>query len=227
MGMGREELAFDEGDSYFLPMPTEPDGSPAPAPAHDSDTDSDTGAPLEYSPDLDNDNDNDAPTTATARNIAAAQKTQKAKRKQHPLSRHGHPLPPFPRATIKKMAQTFAGGASIGGEALEALVKASDAFWEQVAGDLAVYAGHAGRRTIEEGDVVVLMGRQRQITEGSTLFSLAQRHLPRELLQQVRMPVVKGARGGKRKAAGKGKGRGKGKAVEVEVEVEAEENGET
>lgn len=155
MGMGREELAFDEGDSYFLPMPTEADGSPA----HDSDIDSDIGAPLEYSPgpDSDNDNDNDAPTTTTAHNLGP--KTQKPKRKQHPLSRHGHPLPPFPRATIKKMAQTFSGGAAIGGEALEALVKASDAFWEQVAGDLAVYAGHAGRRTIEEGDVVVLMGR--------------------------------------------------------------------
>ncbi|KAH0607490.1 uncharacterized protein H6S33_002524 [Morchella sextelata] len=226
MGMGGEELAFDEGESFFLPMPTEPEGSPAPAPAHDSDSESDSGAPLEYSPgpDADLDSDNDDPTATT--NLAAAStapKTQKPKRKQHPLSRHGHPLPPFPRATIKKMAQTFAGGASIGNEALEALVKASDAFWEQVAGDLAAYAGHAGRKTIEEGDVVVLMGRQRQITEGSTLFSLAQRHLPRELLQQVRMPVVKSARGGKRK----GKVEGKGKAKAVEVETEAEESGET
>lgn len=72
--------------------------------------------------------------------------------------------------------------------------------------------------------------RQRQITEGSTLFSLAQRHLPRELLQQVRMPVVK-ARRGKRKAPGKGtvkgKGKGEGKGKAVQVEVEVEENGET
>ncbi|KAI5846345.1 centromere kinetochore component CENP-T-domain-containing protein [Morchella snyderi] len=225
MGMERGgELPFDEGDSYFFPMPAE--GSPAPAPAHDSDTDSDTGLPLDYSvpsPDADLDSDNDAAPTA------AAPKTQKPRRKQHPLSRHGHPLPPFPRATIKKMAQTFlGGGASIGGEALEALVRASDAFWEQAAGDLAAYAGHAGRRTIEEGDVVVLMGsgRQRVITEGATLFSLAQRHLPRELLQQVRMPVVKSARGkGKGKGKGKGAAKGKGKAVEGGVEAETEEEG--
>lgn len=33
------------------------------------------------------------------------------------------------------------------------------------------------------------VSRQRQITSDSTMFSLAQRHLPRELLQELRMPI--------------------------------------
>jgi hypothetical protein len=32
--------------------------------------------------------------------------------------------------------------------------------------------------------------RQRQVGSDATLFSLAQRHLPRELLQELRMPVA-------------------------------------
>jgi hypothetical protein len=31
--------------------------------------------------------------------------------------------------------------------------------------------------------------RQRQVGSNATMFSLAQRHLPRELLQELRMPV--------------------------------------
>ena len=33
------------------------------------------------------------------------------------------------------------------------------------------------------------MYRQRQVSSASTMFSLAQKHLPRELLQDLRMPV--------------------------------------
>lgn len=36
-----------------------------------------------------------------------------------------------------------------------------------------------------------MRNRQRLITPQNTVFSLAQRHLPRELLQEVRMPVQK------------------------------------
>jgi hypothetical protein len=36
---------------------------------------------------------------------------------------------------------------------------------------------------------VLIWYRQRQIGSNATMFSLAQRHLPRELLQELRMPV--------------------------------------
>jgi hypothetical protein len=36
---------------------------------------------------------------------------------------------------------------------------------------------------------LILLYRQRQIGPSATPFSLAQRHLPRELLQDIRMPV--------------------------------------
>jgi hypothetical protein len=38
-------------------------------------------------------------------------------------------------------------------------------------------------------NVLLIVNRQRQITSDSTMFSLAQRHLPRELLQELRMPI--------------------------------------
>jgi hypothetical protein len=40
----------------------------------------------------------------------------------------------------------------------------------------------------------MLVYRQRQISSGTTMFSLAQRHLPRELLQELRMPVPQPAK---------------------------------
>ncbi|RPA91027.1 hypothetical protein L873DRAFT_1752852 [Choiromyces venosus 120613-1] len=112
------------------------------------------------------------------------------KRKPLPLSRHGIPYPPFPRKAIKKMSTRFSGS-TISADTLDALVAASDAFFQQASEDLAAYAKHAGRRVIEDSDVVQLLRRQRQLNPQTTAFSLAQRHLPRELLQEIRMPVSK------------------------------------
>ena len=61
--------------------------------------------------------------------------------------------------------------------------------------DLATFAKHAGRKAIEEGDVQMLLQRQRivQVAGGGakkSVFSVAQRYLPGELLGRVRM--VKG-----------------------------------
>lgn len=35
----------------------------------------------------------------------------------------------------------------------------------------------------------LILYRQRQVGSNTTLFSLAQRHLPRELIQELRMPI--------------------------------------
>ena len=70
----------------------------------------------------------------------------------------------MPSAVVKKLATTFArtsgnSKAKINKDTLDALMQATDWFFEQIGEDLAAYADHAGRSRIEEKDVAVLMGR--------------------------------------------------------------------
>ncbi|RCI09571.1 hypothetical protein L249_3902 [Ophiocordyceps polyrhachis-furcata BCC 54312] len=114
--------------------------------------------------------------------------------RQKRLSKHGAEYPPLPPSMVKKVAQKFlhSSGLSnprISADTLAALTQASDWFFEQLGDDLGAYAKHAKRKTVEESDVVTLMRRQRQIGPDMSLFSLAQKHLPRELLQDLRMSV--------------------------------------
>ncbi|KAF2741577.1 hypothetical protein EJ04DRAFT_539632 [Polyplosphaeria fusca] len=141
--------------------------------------------------------------TEVSERSAAARPRPPRQRREVKISRFGHEYPSFPAATVKKLASSFAksqgSNGKIGKETLETLVQTSDWFFEQIGEDLAAYAQHAGRKMIEEDDVVALMKRQRQITGASTVFSLAQKLLPRELLQQLRMPPPKKLKGQKRK----------------------------
>ncbi|POR37591.1 Uncharacterized protein TPAR_02237 [Tolypocladium paradoxum] len=110
------------------------------------------------------------------------------------ISRHGVEYPPLPPSFVKRVAQTAlqSSGLSnprVSADTLTALTQASEWFFEQLGDDLRAYASHAKRKTVEESDVVTLMRRQRRIGSDATMFSLAQRHLPRELLQELRMPV--------------------------------------
>ncbi|KAJ3503919.1 hypothetical protein NM208_g16415 [Fusarium decemcellulare] len=123
----------------------------------------------------------------------------KARKKQKRISQHGIEYPPLPPAFVKRVAQTAlqSSGLSnqrLSAETLDSLIQASEWFFEQLGDDLGAYADHAKRRTIEESDVFTLMKRQRQIGPRSSMFSLAQRHLPRELLQELRMPVPQPAK---------------------------------
>ncbi|POS85811.1 hypothetical protein EPUL_001063 [Erysiphe pulchra] len=86
------------------------------------------------------------------------------RRKKLKLSQYGIPYPSLPAGVIKKLAITFAKTAGnrkpkINKETLEALMQATDWFFEQASDDLRVYAMHAGRKTIEESDVTTLMKR--------------------------------------------------------------------
>jgi histone H3/H4 len=145
-----------------------------------------------------------------------AAKANQAKRQRRTLniSRAGHEYPSFPAATVKRIATGLAksqgGNAKISKDTLAALVQTTDWFFEQIGEDLAAYAQHAGRKVIEEADMVALMkryvrikvlyiftwieltspARQRLITKNTTAFSLAQKMLPRELLQELRMQPV-------------------------------------
>ncbi|KAI5464287.1 centromere kinetochore component CENP-T-domain-containing protein [Mariannaea sp. PMI_226] len=117
-----------------------------------------------------------------------------ARRKKKRISKYGIEYPALPPSFVKRVAQTAlqSSGLSnqrISPDTLEALSQASEWFFEQLGDDLGAYADHAKRKTIEESDVFTLMKRQRQVGSRSTVFSLAQKHLPRELMQELRMPV--------------------------------------
>ncbi|CAK7203782.1 hypothetical protein SEUCBS139899_006529 [Sporothrix eucalyptigena] len=84
------------------------------------------------------------------------------------LSAHGIAYPSLPVGVIKRIAQTFVSSGSSGTgkskaklspETVAALSTASDWFFEQVGVDLQRYAKHAGRKTIDESDVMLLMRR--------------------------------------------------------------------
>ncbi|KAF7542554.1 hypothetical protein G7046_g10149 [Stylonectria norvegica] len=127
-------------------------------------------------------------------NTTVAKPAPKTRKKQKRISRHGIEYPPLPPSFVKRVAQTAmqTSGLSnprISADTLAALTQASEWFFEQLGDDLGAYADHAKRKTVEESDVVTIMKRQRQVGSSSTLFSLAQKHLPRELLQELRMPV--------------------------------------
>lgn len=123
--------------------------------------------------------------------------------KEMRISKRGLDYPSFPTAPVKKLAMSLmksqGSNTRLGRDVVAALVKNTDDFFEQMGVDLAAYAQHGGRKMIEESDVIALMKRTRKITGNNTLFSLAQKLLPRELLQQLRMePRVK-LKGQKRK----------------------------
>jgi histone H3/H4 len=85
-------------------------------------------------------------------------------RKEHKISRHGIHVPNLPSGVVKKLAARFArtrtgGKARINKETLTAIEQASAWFFEQASEDLTTYSKHAGRKTIDESDVITLLRR--------------------------------------------------------------------
>jgi histone H3/H4 len=158
-----------------------------------------------------------------AASLAQRQTTRQPRLKTTHVSKHGIEYPSLPSNVVKKLASTFSrqsgGNGKVNKETLTALTEASDWFFERMSEDLATYSTHAKRKRIEDADVVTLMkryvslasiysrihsltfiSRQRLVNDHHTVFSLAQKYLPGELLQAVRMapPVIK-SRGKKRR----------------------------
>lgn len=73
------------------------------------------------------------------------------------VSESGEEYPQFPNRVIKKLASK--AGDKITNETLNALASYTQMFFQQAAGDLAAYAKHAGRKTIDETDAFQLMRR--------------------------------------------------------------------
>lgn len=79
-------------------------------------------------------------------------------------SRHGIPYPNLPLGVSKKIATCFQhrlGGKQtrISRDSLGAIMEAGDMFFQQLGGDLSVFANHAGRKHIDECDVIAVMKR--------------------------------------------------------------------
>lgn len=108
------------------------------------------------------DEDDDVELEEAAVVKTAAHKGRRKKRGVK-LSRHGIEYPSLPPGVVKRLAQIFAqtsgAKAKINPETLSAIMQASDWFFEQVGDDLAAYAKHAGRKTIDESDMITLMKR--------------------------------------------------------------------
>lgn len=84
--------------------------------------------------------------------------------KQKKISRHGIPVPNLPSGVVRKMATQFSRGrggskAKINKQTLAAIEQATSWYFEQLGEDLEVYSKHAGRKTIDESDVIALMRR--------------------------------------------------------------------
>ncbi|KAJ5639717.1 uncharacterized protein N7484_007579 [Penicillium longicatenatum] len=114
--------------------------------------------------------------------------------KEKKLSRYGIPVPNLPTGVVKKLATRFArtkagSKTRLDKAAMAAIEQASSWFFEQASTDLAGYSKHAGRKTIDESDVTMLMRRQRHINNSTTMFSLAQKYLPKELQQDMRLAM--------------------------------------
>lgn len=103
-------------------------------------------------------------TTLQEGDQASALRIKTAKKKKIKISKHGIQYPSLPAGVVKKLATSYArtGGnskAKISKDTLDAIMQASDWFFEQVSDDLGAYARHAERKTIDESDIVTLMAR--------------------------------------------------------------------
>ncbi|KAK9317565.1 centromere kinetochore component CENP-T-domain-containing protein [Lipomyces starkeyi] len=111
---------------------------------------------------------------------------------QPPLSKRPRSVklePALPKKLIKDLAKNFSS-IPLSADALHAVTHATDLFFKQASSDLATYARHANRKTIDESDVLVLLKRQRQLTPKVTVFGLAHKYLPSELVAELRLPNV-------------------------------------
>lgn len=87
-----------------------------------------------------------------------------AKRKKgKKISRYGIEYPSLPINVVKRLATTCAKTAGSKGkispDTLDAIMQATEWFFEQLGDDLSAYAKHAGRKTIDESDMIALMRR--------------------------------------------------------------------
>lgn len=151
---------------------------------HDNDEDDDddhVNEPMDM-PDFDIEDDEDeveefdaTADDAAENNISTIEKTTLSRRdrlapnrgtkrkKGKKISRYGIEYPSLPINVVKRLATTCAKTAGSKGkispDTLDAIMQATEWFFEQLGDDLSAYAKHAGRKTIDESDMIALMRR--------------------------------------------------------------------
>lgn len=103
-------------------------------------------------------------SSAISNNTNATAKPVRKAPKQMKRLYHEFLCSSFPVGITKRLASTFArsmGSKSsrIDKEALEAISEATDQYFRQLSNDLGVFANHAGRKVINESDVIAVMKR--------------------------------------------------------------------
>ncbi|KAI0913110.1 centromere kinetochore component CENP-T-domain-containing protein [Ustulina deusta] len=101
--------------------------------------------------------------TTLSRTASLARNRGMKRRKGKKISRYGIEYPSLPANVVKRLATTCAKTAGSKGkispDTLDAIMQATDWFFEQLGDDLSAYAKHAGRKTIDESDMITLMRR--------------------------------------------------------------------
>ena len=151
-----------EGDETELEAPPGDDDWPdMPEQASDMDDEGMPDAEVE----ADATADIDADATATEGHLSVLPKRKTKLKPGWRMSKHGIACPQFPPTTVKRVAEQFARTSGIANpridkDTLAALQQATDWFYEQVSDDLAAFATHAGRKTINESDMELVMKRR-------------------------------------------------------------------
>ncbi|XP_030907710.1 centromere protein T isoform X2 [Melopsittacus undulatus] len=97
--------------------------------------------------------------------------------------------PKMPSSLVKRVFKDYVK-MPVATESFGIVEKCTKKYFKRLWSDLAAFANHAGRKTVEASDVEVLMRRQRLVTDEIPLHVLIERHLPmdyRKLLIPVAM----------------------------------------
>ncbi|CAG8552300.1 15577_t:CDS:2 [Acaulospora morrowiae] len=121
------------------------------------------------------------PRLFTGAEVKDIQGKSKKRRSRVPKSK-GQPHLPY--NLVKKIFSNFSMN-KVSSDAMQTIFEGTHLFLEQVADDLATYATHGKREVIKEKDVILLMKRQKLITNKVSFESLAERYLPRELSEEI------------------------------------------
>lgn len=166
--VGMESLNDDNGP--LLDMDHDDDDDHVNEPMDTPDWDSDNGPDDEpHNTNLDTVEERVSQGTA---DLAPRRVTKRKPGKK--ISRHGIEYPSLPPNVVKRLATTLAKTAGNKGklkpDTLEAIMQATDWFFEQLGDDLSAYAKHAGRKTIDDSDMITLM--RRFVTHSSSMLQL-------------------------------------------------------
>ncbi|NXQ53463.1 CENPT protein, partial [Anthoscopus minutus] len=96
--------------------------------------------------------------------------------------------PHIPSSLIKEIFRHFAK-MPVTRDAFNIVEKCAERYFKQLCIDLEAYTHHAGKKTVEETDLEVLMRRQRLVTDKMPLNVLIERYLPLQY-RKLLIPVA-------------------------------------